>query len=120
MASYSWALPPRLWLRPEQVSKLLLIKDIKVGEIMNNRLEVVVDLTYGGSREYVTKKGEKVLLHKFLDSKGNYIENTLALPFKAEVGTKCSCILECGQRWIDAEKRFNVYFRVTSASAKNK
>lgn len=83
---------------------------------MKNRLEVPCYLTYVGSRDYTTKSGDKKTLYKFNDQRGNEIENVLPEPLTCAVGTICQCVLQCGKRWDDENKRYNAYYRVTSAT----
>lgn len=87
---------------------------------MKNHLELNCYLTYAGSREYTTKKGETKTLYKFTDAKGNYSEGILSTPLKADAGTVCACVVECGQRWLDSEKRYNTYFRIIAAAPAKK
>lgn len=83
---------------------------------MKNRLEVFCNLVYAGSREYTAKSGEQKMLYKFNDQYGNEIENVLPEPLTCAVGTICLCKLQCGKRWDDENKRYNSYYRITSAT----
>lgn len=42
--------------------------------------------------------------------------STLKLPLTADPGTLCNCNVVCGKIWREAEKRYDSYFYVESAT----
>lgn len=79
------------------------------------KLKTYANLTYSGSREYTTKKGEKKTLYRFIDSEQAYIESCLPEPLNLDAGTVCTCCILLGQVWLESERRYERYFRVISA-----
>ena len=79
------------------------------------RLKCPVQLQYIGSSEYTNKKGETRILYKFRDYENHEIGCVLPTELTVEPGTLCNCVLDCGQYWIDAEKRYRDYYRIISA-----